>query len=204
VDVVAGFAKGMMSVAVAAVAMCASEQVGSAAPPTTANPPPYPGGPLTYAVVVPDPRFTGGVEIIRATLPEKWLVLEDQESPASQGLIGYAAGGGLDLPLRFDVAFEGAIDDMKPPIETACYHHGDAPYPAVSVDDITAQTGDGTGFRPMGDRTAEYRVWRANCPDEHTPQVHQAWLLPESDIAIFEQRATQFNDGVVASMQPLR
>jgi hypothetical protein len=60
----------------------------------------------------------------------------------------------------------------------------------------------------MGDRTAEYRVWRANCPDEKTPsyraQIHQAWLLAESDIAIYEQRQTEYNDAVVRSMQVLR
>ena len=71
---------------------------------------------------------------------------------------------------------------MKPPIDKACYHHGVHPYPAVGVEDITAQTGDGTGFR----------------------EIHQAWLLPESDIAIYEQRQTGYNDAVVESMQVLR
>jgi hypothetical protein len=124
--------------------------------------------------------------------------------PATRGVIGYPAGGDLDLPLRFGVAFEGTIEDMKPPIEKACYHHGVQPYPAVGVEDITAQTGDGTGFRRMGDRTAEYRIWKADCPDEVIPEIHQAWLLPESDIAIYEQRQTGYNDAVVESMQVLR
>jgi hypothetical protein len=154
-------------------------------------------------VIVPNPEFTGGAEILRARLPANWSVIEDPRSPATRGLIGYAAGGGLDLPLRFDVAFEGAIDDMKPPTVKGCYHHGDAPYPAASVEDITAQTGDSTGFRKMGDRTAEYRVWQANCPNKEAPQIHQTWLLPDSDIAIYEQRATEFNDAVVQSMQLL-
>jgi hypothetical protein len=56
----------------------------------------------------------------------------------------------------------------------------------------------------MGDRTAEYRVWRAVCPNEQVPQIHQTWLLPDSDIAIYEQRATEFNDAVVQSIQVLR
>jgi hypothetical protein len=159
---------------------------------------------MTQTVVVPNPEFTGDTEVLRATLPEMWSVIEDSESPATQGLIGYAAGGNLDIPLRFDVAFEGAIDDMKPPTDQGCYHHGDAPYPAASVDDITAQTGDGTRFRKMGDRIAEYRVWQANCPNERKPQIHRAWLLPDSDFAIYEQRATEFNDGVVQSMQLTR
>ncbi len=138
------------------------------------------------------------------TLPEQWSVIEDSQSPATKGLIGYAAGGNLDLPLTFDVAFTGTIGDMAPPIEQGCYHHGDPPYPAARVVDVTAQTGDGTAFRKLGDRTAEYRVWQAICPNEDTPQVHRAWLLPDSDVAIYEQRATEFNDAVVASMQPLR
>jgi hypothetical protein len=174
----------------------------STAPPTTtpASHREYPGGPLV-TVIVPNPEFTGGAEILRATVPS-WAVLEDSQYPATRGVIGYPAGGDLDLPLRFDVAFKGTIDDMKPPIEKGCYHHGVQPYPAVSVEDITAQTGDGTRFRKMGDRTAEYRVWQANCPDEVVnPQIHQAWLLPESDIAIYEQRPTEFNDAVVESMQ---
>jgi hypothetical protein len=47
----------------------------------------------------------------------------------------------------------------------------------------------------------------ANAPDEDevvNPQIHRAWLLPESDIAIYEQRPTEFNDAVVQSMQVLR
>ena len=207
-------ANSLMSaaVAVALCAGCASEPdkpaatpVTSAAPTTTsAGHSKYPGGPLTYTVIVPNPEFTGGAEILRATLPEQWSVIEDSESPATRALIGYAAGGNLDIPLRFDVAFEGAIDDMKPPTEKGCYHHGDPPYPAASVEDITAQTGDGMGLRKMGDRTAEYRVWQANCPNEMEPQIHQAWLLPDSDIAIYEQRATEFTDAVVQSMQLVR
>jgi hypothetical protein len=53
---------------------------------------------------------------------------------------------------------------------------------------------------PVGDVPAA-----ADSPDEVVnPQIHQAWLLPESDIAIYEQRATEFNDAVVESMQVLR
>jgi hypothetical protein len=195
----------LMSTAAAAVALCVgcgSEPVGSAAPTTTVSHPPYPGGPLE-SVIVPDPKYTGGIEILRVTVPH-WAVLADPESPATRGVIGYPAGGSLDLPLRFDVAFEGTFEDLKPPIEKGCYHHGDPPYPAVSVEDITAQTGDGTGYRKMGDRTAEYRVWQANCPSERVPQIHQAWLLPDSDIGIYEQRPTEYNDAVVQSMQVLR
>lgn len=153
--------------------------------------------------MVPNPKFTGGVEILRMTVPH-WAVLEDKDDPATRGWIGYPAGGSLDLPLRFDVAFEGAVDDMKPPVETACYHHGDPPYPALNVDDITAQTGDGKAFRKLGDRIADYRVWHANCPNETVPEIHRAWLLPEDDIAIYEQRATEYNNAVVESMHVLR
>jgi hypothetical protein len=192
---------------------CANDPEEPAAPPagtatpttTTVDRQEYPGGPGTYTVFVPNPEFTGGTRILQATLPTQWSVIEDPDSPATQGLIGYAAGGSLDIPLRFDVAYEGTIDDLKPPTEKGCYHHGDPPYPAASVEDITAQTGDGTGFRKMGDRTAEYRVWQANCPnDKTTPQIHQAWLLPESNIAIYEQRPTEFNNEIVQRMQPLR
>lgn len=172
------FANSLMSAAVA-VALCvgcanepdepAAAPEGSAAPLTTAAPtttasrPEYPGGP-PMTVIVPNPEFTGGAEILRATVPS-WAVLEDPQSPATRGVIGYPAGGTLDLPLRFDVAFEGTIDDMKTPIETGCYHHGDPPYPAASVEDITAQTGDGTGFRKMG----EGRLREPHCsrPAEH-------------------------------------
>ena len=164
----------------------------------------YPGGPAR-TVIIPDPKVTGGVEVLRAELPEQWAILEDSEAPATRGFLGYPAGGSSDLPLRFDVAFEGTIEDLKPPIETGCYHHGDPHYPAASIEDVTAKTGDGTGFRKMGDRIAEYRVWQANCPQEGiNPQVRAAWLLPEDDIAIYQQWPTKFNDAIVASMQPLR
>ena len=202
---------GLAAIAVALCAGCATEPdkapalpASPASPTTTARLADYPGGPMTQTVIVPNPQFTDGAEIIRVTLPEKWSVIEDKKSPATRGLIGFAAGGGIDIPLRFDLAFDGAIDDMKPPTEQGCYHHGAPPYPAVSVDDITAQTGDGTGFRKMGDDTAEYRVWQANCPNEAGPQLHRAWLLPDSNIAIYEQRATEFNEAVVQSMQLLR
>jgi hypothetical protein len=202
-------------VGAAICAGCANEPDGPAAAPVVSSAPAtttafatddYWGGPPTI-VIIPDPKFTGGVEILRATVPS-WAVLEDSQYPATRGVIGYPAGGDLDLPLRFDVAFEGTIEDMKPSVEKGCYHHGVQPYPAESVEDITAQTGDGTGLRRMGDRTAEYRVWRANCPGEQTPsyrtQIHQAWLLPESDIAIYEQKHTEYNNAVVESMQVLR
>jgi hypothetical protein len=194
------------AVAVAVCAGCANDaEEPVAATTTTADRQEYPGGPGTWTAFVPDPQFTGGARILRATLPTQWSVIEDSEAPGTRGLIGYAAGGGLDIPLRFDVAFEGTIDDLKPPTEMACYHHGDPPYPAASVEDVTARTGDGTRHRKMGDRTAEYRVWQANCRnDKTTTQIHQAWVLPESDIAIYEQRPTEFNDAVVQSMQPLR
>jgi hypothetical protein len=192
---------GTAAVAVALSAGCADDPTMA----TASAEPSYPGGPGTYSVVIPNPEFTGGAEILRATLPEQWSVIEDSDAPATRGLIGYAAGGNLDIPLRFDVAFEGTIEDLQPPAETACYHHGEPPHPAASVEDITAQTGDGTPYRKMGDRTADYRVWRANCPDEFTTtQIHQAWLLPDSDIAIYEQRPTEFNNTVVESMQLLR
>ncbi|MGV0744848.1 hypothetical protein [Mycolicibacterium sp. XJ870] len=196
----------VLAVAVMALGVgCAGDEQPAAASEgttTTAASDPYPGGPLE-TVFVPDPKFTGGIEILRVTVPH-WAVIEDHESPSTRGWIGYPAGGNLDLPLRFDVAFDGTIEDLKPPIDGACYHHGDPPYPALSVDDITAQTGDGKPSRKMGDRTADYRVWHANCPQETVPEIHQAWLLPDDNIAIYEQRATEYNNAVVESVQVLR
>ena len=60
-------------------------------------------------VIVPNPEFTGGAEILRATLPN-WAVLEDPQSPATRGagLATRPAVASISR-FRFDVAFEGTI-----------------------------------------------------------------------------------------------
>jgi hypothetical protein len=56
------------------------------------------------------------------------------------------------------------------------------------------------GFRPIGDRTAEFRFWRSSCPSGDVKvEDHRAWLLPVSHIAIFEQRHEPEVEGVVAT-----
>jgi hypothetical protein len=67
------------AVAVAVCAGCANEPDDTTAPPASTVPPTAvsrpdsPGGPLTQTVIVPQPEFTRGAEILRATLPTQPL-----------------------------------------------------------------------------------------------------------------------------------
>ncbi|WP_167768892.1 hypothetical protein [Nocardia sp. CS682] len=39
------------------------------------------------------------------------------------------------------------------------------------------------------------------CPNGMAPQPHQAWVLADEDVAIFEQHPGEHNDAIAASMQ---
>jgi hypothetical protein len=48
---------------------------------------PYPGASMTQTVIVPNPEFTGGAEILRATLPDQGPSSRNRIIPADPGLL---------------------------------------------------------------------------------------------------------------------
>jgi hypothetical protein len=71
---------------------------------------------------------------------------------------------------------------------------GAPPTPPARVDLVDQ------GFRPVGDRVAEFRLWKSSCPTGDVKvEEHRAWLLPISQIAIFEQRHEAVVEAVVAT-----
>ncbi len=155
-----------------------------------------PGAPALH--VVP-PASTGLAPVLGLTFfPKEFgTVLAFSVGPKSRGVIGYPAGGSQDLALRYDVAFTGTVDDLKPTLDNGCSRHS-PPFEASRVEDVTASTG--SAHRRMGDRTADYRKWLVTCSNDGSVQQHQAWVLPESKVAIYEQHAKPHNDAVVAGM----
>ena len=85
----------------------------------------------------------------------------------------------------------GSIDTLKP---AGCPREGDPSEPAVSVETVES------GLRPVGDRNAEYRLWRVTCATGGAHE-HRVWLLPTSKIAIYEQVPDAADADVVASAQ---
>ncbi len=152
--------------------------------------------------VIP-PASTGLAPGVRFTLPAEFSVFAYAEGLETQGVIGYPAGGSGDLSLRYDVAFTGEIAALKPEIKGGCYRHGGS-VDALRVDDVTATTGDSTRYRQVGEQKADYRKWVVTCPNGMAPQPHQAWVLADADVAIFEQHPGEHNDAIVASMQIVR
>ncbi len=117
--------------------------------------------------------------------PESW----DIAGGPPTAYVGVLAGGRGDIALRVQTGFTGPIDSLAP---TTCL--GAPPSAPASVDLVEQ------GFRPVGDRTAEFRFWRSSCPNgDLKVEEHRAWLLPVSQIAIFEQHHLPEVEAVVES-----
>ena len=103
--------------------------------------------------------------------------------------VGILAGGRADVTLRVQTGFAGTIDSLAP---KTCL--GFPPTVPTRVDLVDQ------GFRPVGDRTAEFRFWKSSCPSgDVRVEEHRAWLLPTSQIAVFEQRHETEVEAVVAT-----
>jgi hypothetical protein len=106
-------------------------------------------------------------------------------------LVGVLAGGRQDVNLRVETGVGDPIDSFQP---TACFLQGRPPEKPVSVEQAQS------GFAPVGDRTAEFRLWRVTCPGGRVEE-HRAWLLPQSQISIYEQRHDPENVDVVSTAE---
>ena len=141
-------------------------------PPTAAAPAPQ--GPArgapAPAVGLPKTVTFGRITF---SVPEDWDIYVDGDT----AYVGVLAGGSDDATLRVERNATGSIDSLKP---SSCPREGDPAEPAVSVE--TAER----GLSPVGDRNAEYRLWRVTCPGG-VKREHRVWLLPTSKIVIYEQ-----------------
>ena len=121
------------------------------------------------------------------SVPQDWDIHVDGDT----AFVGVLAGGPDDVALRVQRNFAGSIDSLKP---AGCPREGDPSEPAVSVETVES------GLRPVGDRNAEYRLWRVTCATGGARE-HRVWLLPTSKIAIYEQVPDAADADVVASAQ---
>lgn len=170
-------ASGVTTASVA-VASTGAPSVTAAAPSSTAAPR------VTKATTTTFPKVIR-VGNITFHVPQSW----DVDGGPPRAYVGVLAGGRGDVTLRVETSFSGTIDSLAP---TTCLG---APPSAPARVDLVDQ-----GFRPVGDRTAEFRFWRSSCPDGDVKvEEHRAWLLPTSHIAIFEQRHESEVEEVVAT-----
>lgn len=95
----------------------------------------------------------------------------------NSAVVGRLAGGRQSVNLLVITNFTDSIDALVP---TVC---NEFPVERPSSVEVTE-----SGFRPVGDRSAEFRLWTSTCPTRGL-EVHRAWVLPASRIAIYEQSA---------------
>ncbi len=138
--------------------------------PSTA--PTTPSGSVTPGSATPGPGGPATITFGRITFhaPANWQI--DVEGDTAY--VGVLAGGPADVNLRVIRNFTGSIDALKP---TICNEAPDESPSSVQAVE--------SGFRPVGDRTAQFRLWRAMCA--RGSEEHRAWVLPDSQIAIYEQ-----------------
>jgi len=104
--------------------------------------------------------------------PEGW----DTWVEGDQAYVGPLAGGPEDMAFVVERNHEGGIDTLAP---SECKQEGDAPIAATSVK-VEAQ-----GLQPIGEKKAEYRMWKVTCADGSERSL-RGWLLPISKIAVRE------------------
>jgi hypothetical protein len=162
-------------------------------PPTSAAP----AGSSTSAATTnqtSSPATRGPVTITKNNLtvhaPTGWV---------AEGSLNYFGFGPVPRPpgtalvaIEALFGFTDSIDSLKP---SACEAQtgNDRPTP-------TAVTVTETGFRPVGDRSAEYRNWSVSCPNGSS-EGHRAWLLPQSRIALYERCRMDANTAVVTTAE---
>lgn len=164
----------------------AASTAPTTAPATTA------GAPSTSTSTPPATR--GPVTITRNNLtlhaPTGWI---------AEGSLNYYGVGPVPRPpgtalIAVEALFGYAdtIDSLKP---AACEAQ-----PGNNLPKPTNVNTVESGFRPVGDRTAEYRNWSVTCPNG-TTEGHRAWLLPQSKIALYERCRMDAVGDIIATAQ---
>jgi hypothetical protein len=116
-------------------------------------------------------------------VPPSWNIAVDGE----MARMGKLPGGERDSALTITKNFTKSVDDLAPKPE--CSGGGQPP---IAADEVVVLE---SGLRQLDGATADYRKFVVRCPDWRA-DVHRAWLLPVSDIAIFENRASPDIDEV--------
>lgn len=121
--------------------------------------------------------------------PTTW----DIQIIGDSAVVGTLAGGRQSVNLLVRTGFTGSIDTLVP---TVCNE-----FPVERPSSVQVSE---SGFRPVGERSAEFRLWTSTCPTRGL-EVHRAWVLPISKIAIYEQVAEGHPENVsVVSMAEVR
>jgi len=144
-------------------------------PPATKGPKTFLYGPMTFHI------------------PAEWNAFDDLRDGEPVAMIGENAGKGAEA-LRVMLDYSGTVDALKP---VECPGSGVAdPAPPAGVDLLES------GFAPVGNLQAEFRLWRFTCPLLEQPMPeYRAWLLPVSHIAIFGQRYSPVVAAVLATVE---
>jgi hypothetical protein len=167
-------------------------------PPATPTPSPPATAPTSTS---PSPT-TGpnSVQVYNLTLhlPAQWQIggvssvrsIQAYDPGPSSGT--GCAGGKACFPYD-DVAavlfgYTLGIDDLSP---TKCFRNGKPPDSPVTLV--------GSGLRPIGDRKAEWREWSITC--QGVTEIHDAWLLPLSRVAFYENCHDKRVEDVVATTE---
>jgi hypothetical protein len=116
-------------------------------------------------------------------VPPSWDIAFD----GATARIGELPGDERDSALTVTKNFTKSIDDLSPKPE--CSEDGLPPIAATEVVVLEA------GLRELDGATADYREFVARCPGLRA-DAHRAWVLPESNIAIFEHRRSPDVDEV--------
>lgn len=158
---------------IAMLAGCTAPEATNPTAPDTPNPPAASGlaQRVSFAQVEMD-------------LPENWGV----DAYGNSAVVGILAGGNCDIPLRVEIHYEQDVESLVP---TCCPQH--APHvPVTAVRTLES------GLQPVGDKTAQFRRFAANCADLTIER--RAWLLPDAKVAIVEQEPSPEIDLVVRQM----
>lgn len=150
----------------------------------------------TTSLIVTGPaRFVFGP--LTFVVPPAWYAATGNRGRPDPDLAYIGAPVGLfpgSANLRIVKEYDGSVDAVRP---TEC--PGDAmaePEPPAGVELL------GSGFAPVGNRTAEYRHWRVRCPAlADTPVIEYcAWLLPQSRVAILSRGHNQTVAEIIATV----
>ena len=116
-------------------------------------------------------------------VPPSWNIAGD----GATAVMGKLPGGERDSQLTVTKNFTQSIDDLAP--KPDCSVPGKPSIAATEVAVIDS------GHRQLDGATADYREFVVRCPDGRA-DAHRAWVLPESNIAIFEDRQSPDVDEV--------
>ena len=189
-----------LSILTALVLVACSSPKSQPAPSSSASPSSSAQTVASTSVIAPSttspspPATRGPNTITRNNLtvhaPSGWI---------AEGSLNYFGFGPVPRPpgtaliaLEALFGFSDTVDSLKP---VACEAQ-----PGINTPLPISVTVVESGFRPVGDRTADYRNWSVICPNG-PPEEHRAWLLPQSKIALYERCRMDGLSDVVATAE---